>query len=131
MEEEIIWNPIRNFEDLYLISNNGMVRSLEKMIRGRIFGYYSHRDEKILTPGLNSYGYHFYVLSRDKQKKTRLEHQLVADAFIGICPEGYQVNHINGIKLDNRVENLEYVTPLENTLHSINVLGNRRDGEYH
>lgn len=50
-------------------------------------------------------------------------HRLVAELFIGPCPEGLQVNHKNGDKADNRVENLEYVTRSQNIQHSYRVLG--------
>lgn len=50
-------------------------------------------------------------------------HRLVAAAFIGPIPEGMQVNHINGVKSDNRLENLEIVTPAENIRHSFQKLG--------
>ena len=52
-------------------------------------------------------------------------HRLVAAAFIGPIPEGMQVNHINGVKHDNRVENLEIVTLADNIRHSFNVLGRK------
>ena len=67
----------------------------------------------------------------DGKQKTHSAHKTVADIFIGPCPESYQVNHKNGIKTDNRVENLEYVTPSENIRHAYrNNLMSRRDGEY-
>lgn len=50
-------------------------------------------------------------------------HRLVYEAFVGLIPEGMQINHKNGIKDDNRPENLEVVTASENKMHSINVLG--------
>jgi hypothetical protein len=56
-------------------------------------------------------------------------HRLVAIAFIGE-QEGMQVNHKNGIKSDNRIENLEWVTPSQNIRHSINELGKARYYEF-
>ena len=49
---------------------------------------------------------------------TKYVHSLVAEAFIGPRPDGLQVNHKNGIKADNRADNLEYLTPSENRLHA-------------
>jgi hypothetical protein len=55
-------------------------------------------------------------------RTTRKVHLLVAEAFLGPLPPGYQVNHQNGIKTDNRVENLGYLTPQANALHAVHVL---------
>lgn len=49
-------------------------------------------------------------------------HRLVYEAFVGPIPEGMQINHKNGVKDDNRVENLEIATPSENTRHAYHVL---------
>jgi hypothetical protein len=57
--------------------------------------------------------------------RLRTVHSLVAESFLGLRPEGYQVNHKNGRKDDNRLENLEYVTPRENDRHMRDILGYR------
>lgn len=104
------WKAIDN--GYYAVSNRGRVKRL-KPGGGATVG-------RILRPGLNRRGYLQYRLTFDgRVKKSFLEHRLVAITFIGQCPQGLQINHRNGIKTDNRVENLEWVTPRENCLHAI------------
>jgi HNH endonuclease len=73
---------------------------------------------KQLKPGLMSKGY----LSVAIAGKSQLVHRLVAMAFLGSST--LQVNHKNGVKTDNRIGNLEYVTAQQNIRHSVDVLGN-------
>jgi hypothetical protein len=75
----------------------------------------------ILRPGKTSNGYFTVVLcypGTGKKKRMTLIHRIVAEAFLGPCPHKWEVDHKNGIKTDNRVENLEYVTSSENTRRS-------------
>lgn len=105
-----IWKDILGFEGLYRASNFGRIKSLERInARG-------HRlKEKILTPGINQYGYYLIGLYKQSIRKMYQVHRLVYEAFNGQIPEGLQVNHINEIKTDNRLENLNLMTPKENT----------------
>lgn len=68
-------------------------------------------------------GYHCISLRRREVQVLLKVHRLVVIAFIGPIPQGMHVNHKNGVKDDNRVENLEIVTPHENVLHGYRVLG--------
>lgn len=98
-----IWTDIKGYEGLYQVSNLGRVKSLKC------------NREKILKPF--RYGEYIAVeLLKEKGKKgkSRAIHRLVAEAFIDNSENKREVDHINTIKSDNRVENLRWVTPKEN-----------------
>lgn len=85
---------------------------------------------KFLSPGVQGKGYgtvQLYDGSSPKSPKSFLVHRLVAEAFLGDRP-GMHVNHKNGNKLDNRLENLEWVTNQENIDHARKVLGKTGHG---
>ena len=92
-----IWRDIDGYEGLYQVSNFGRVKSFQ---RGK---------PRILKAFLNS-GYLSVVLYRDHKVKQCLVHRLVALAFIPNPEDKPLVNHINGVKTDNCVENLEWAT---------------------
>jgi hypothetical protein len=102
-----IWKPIKGYDGLYEVSNLGRVKSLN---------YKNTKKEKILIEGINR-GYCYVNLFKNKISKTKYLHRLVAIAFLNHTPCGMKlvVNHINFIKTDNRVENLEIITHRENT----------------
>jgi hypothetical protein len=93
---------------------------------GRIMSFVKTKRGRILKPYQGGYrkGYLVITLVRDGMKEKELVHTLVLEAFVCKCPNGYQGNHINGNKQDNRLGNLEWVTPKENMDHSHFVLGN-------
>ncbi|MBN2445645.1 MAG: NUMOD4 motif-containing HNH endonuclease [Phycisphaerae bacterium] len=111
MNEE--WRPIEGSDGLYSVSSLGRVRSepLRRWAPGRQRG-------RILACNPDSKGYPFFAMCIPQKPIRRPKvHRVVAATFIGPCPEGMQVNHKNGNKADNRVENLEYVTCMENIRH--------------
>ena len=110
MKEAIeIWKDIPNYEGLYQVSNLGRVKSLE-----RIDALGRRVEEKILKLWINRKGYYIVCLCKQSTKKWYMVHRLVYEAFNGQIPEGYEVNHINEIKSDNRLENLNLMTHKEN-----------------
>lgn len=113
MEE--IWKDIKNYEGLYQISNLGNVKSV-KRYRNAGTGNYLQK-EKIISQ-FDVRGYKQVRLCKDKKYKNFSVHRLVAKAFIPNTEEKEQVNHINGIKSDNRLDNLEWCTQSENQIHA-------------
>lgn len=104
------WKPIPNFEAYYSISNYGRIMRTGKVagaVVGRILA--QRRGHPYFIARLCKEGKFFYFTV----------HSLVALAFIGERPDGYQINHKDGDKFNNHVDNLEYCTASENAQHAI------------
>ena len=106
-----IWRRVRGYEGYYEVSNKGRVKSLER---------YNVPEDKILTPFKNNRGYLRVPLTRNGKTKNKAIHRLVAFAFLKIDSRFNEVNHIDGDKLNNRVENLEWCNRSHNLKHSFN-----------
>lgn len=109
-----IWKDIPDWEGYYQASNLGRVRSLDRIIvysNGKIRTHYG----KILRPRINKYGYQIVNLSKSERRETKTVGNCVYAAFYGRVPDGLQINHINENKTDNRLCNLNLMTPKENT----------------
>lgn len=114
------WKPVVGYESHYSVSSLGRVMRT-KQYRG------TRRDRlpvqnKVLKPGAMTTGYLFVALCVDGKPKLHSVHRLVAAAFLGTCPDGKEVNHKNGVRTDNCVENLEYMTRQENIIHGQRTL---------
>ena len=99
-----VWKKVNDCPD-YFISNLGNVKSIKK------------GKEKILKGGINNDGYIYFILCNNGKQKTKTAHQLIAESFLNhiTCGNKLVVNHINFIRTDNRLENLEVITNRENT----------------
>jgi len=112
-----VWKDVSGYEGLYQVSDQGRVRSLD---RPRSDGRHFLRG-KILKPLYNK-KYQFVALWKNAASRQHQVHILVLTAFGG-PRNGRQTNHKNGIRDDNRLENIEWVTQAENNLHAFRVLG--------
>jgi hypothetical protein len=123
MEE--IWKDITGYEGLYQVSNLGRIKSLKRIAERK-----NSRCIKvggiILKPSRSNIGYLFVVPRKNGVPHTLYIHKLVANAFIPNPESKPQVNHINGVKTDNKVDNLEWCTQSENIKHSFKTLGHKK-----
>lgn len=116
MALEEIWRDVSNYEGLYQISNFGKVRTLTRKIKC-CSGKYRIILSQIKKPRKDKDGYMMVDLSKNCSPRTFKIHRLVLEAFKG--KSNLQCNHKNGIKNDNRLCNLEYVTAKQNIVHAI------------
>lgn len=106
-----VWKPV--FNGVYRVSNMGRVervKSLRNLARHGVVGSAYNNGYIYLTPCI-----------RGRHLPATAIHRLVLRAFVGPCPKGKQVNHLNGDKRDNRLCNLEYVTRSQNALHAVAI----------
>ena len=113
-----IWKPVKNFEQQYEISNKGNLRSIDRYVKHYKGGERLYKGQPKKTR-LNYNGYIRCNLKNNGKRYDFAVHRLVAIAFLD-NPNNYKyVNHINGIKTDNNVENLEWCTMQQNIIHAV------------
>ena len=115
MEE--IWKDIPGYEGYYQVSNQGNFRSLPRIIAYKKYGTRLYPGKSLLKDRAYD-GYDRIVLSKEGKKTLFPAHRLVALTFIPNPENKPFINHINGCKHDNRVENLEWCTASENMRHA-------------
>lgn len=114
----MVWKSIAGFEGYYEISDSGMVRSVKRKVPNKNTEIIVH--EKILKPWIDSWGYPTVCLFKDGKAHCKKIHRLIAEAFIPPFV-GEQVNHIDGNKSNNSIENLEWCTGSENMSHAYRI----------
>ena len=128
-----IWKPIKGFELTYEVSNFGNVRSIDWM------QIHSHTGRKFLKKGkpisirvgTTWNGYSSVGITKNGKQVSKLLHRVIAESFISNPENKPCVNHKNGIKTDNRLSNLEWVTKSENSKHSFKIGLQSNKGESH
>ena len=98
------WKEIKGYEGLYQVSNLGRIKSLKL------------NKEKILTPHITGKNRLYINLRKEGKTKKLQVHVLVAEAFIGERPEGYDICHIDGDCLNNKLSNIRYDTRNQNSI---------------
>lgn len=115
-----VWKDIKGFEGIYQVSNLGRVRSIRVI----------YLKPQTIGGGYNSVRLYNIKATKPTKPKTKLLHRLIAENFIPNPNKKSCVNHKNGIKTDNRLENLEWVTNSENGLHAYRIGLNYTRDEY-
>jgi hypothetical protein len=123
-----IWKDIIGYEGLYQISNLGKVKSLERFY---FIGRHKIKTSKVVVKEkflvISTYkkiGYQYVVLSKGPKAVKVKIHRLIALHFIPNPNNFPQINHINAVRSDNRIENLEWCTQSHNMKHKF-LLGNQ------
>lgn len=114
-----VWKPVVGHENEYEVSDKGRVRSISRYVRIVRHGVETTRlvEPRFLKPGrMNRFGHCSVAIGKGN---SRTVHSLVAEAFLGPRPEGFDVAHLNGDGSDNRAENLAYVSRSENNQHMV------------
>lgn len=111
MSDNEIWKPVKDYEGLYEVSNLGRVKSLK------------FPKHKIMKHTINGIGYTTVRLTKNNYSVNVASHRIIATAFIDNPLNKPNINHINAIRTDNRIENLEWATSKENFEHAL-MLGN-------
>lgn len=121
--DDTMWKDVKGFEGLYQVSSYGKVKRLGHWSIYTRLGKDCRRwcTEKIMKTQVSSSGYETLVLVKSGKCYYPLVHRLVAMAFIPEIQGKTQVNHKDGNKLNNHVDNLEWVDASENQLHAWSI----------
>ena len=122
-----IWKDIKGYEGIYQCSIYGNIRSLDRYVYEHSGKSQFRRGiEKMKTRENPSNGYCQIALNKNGKRKMCYVHILIASTFLENPNEYEYVNHKDGNKLNNNIENLEWCTASDNNIHSYNVLNRQK-----
>ena len=128
------WRSIKGWEGFYEVSNQGRVRSLDRIVTHKASSYrgeQQHRKHgRVLTPTPDDFGYPMVQLYMHGERRAARVHTLVAEEFIGPCPDGHEVAHNDGNPTNGWATNLRYATRMDNLGDKVKH-GTRTGGEKH
>lgn len=118
------WNDVKDYENLYQVSDTGLIRSKSSKVKkisklGKVF--YCNKKSKILSPGITTSGYKYINLCKNNKVKHFDIHRLVAIAFLPNPNNLAEVNHKDGNKQNNCVNNLEWCSREYNLKHALEI----------
>ena len=125
MDKKEIWKDVSGYEGIYQVSNCGRVKRVGNY-RNQCAEWKSNR---ILKPAVKNNGYLFCQLCKNNETSHKMIHRLVAEAFIENPDNKPTVNHIDGDRKNNTVQNLEWATYSENNKHSLYELQKFKKGD--
>lgn len=118
-----IWKDIVGYEGHYQVSNTGQIKSLARKIwyesKGRVKAHFKLRAEKILAQRVGTTGYLQISLCLESERKLVSLHRVMAEAFVPNPENKPEVNHKDTNKLNNTIQNFEWMTHAENMAHSL------------
>jgi DNA-binding XRE family transcriptional regulator len=100
----MMWKLIKLCGQDYLVSDDGLLRNADTL--------------RVVKGHTNPNGYRVVTLKDGEKRRVFSMHSLVLEAFVGSRPDGFVANHINGVKVDNRAANLEWITNADNARHA-------------
>ena len=118
--ENLQWNNIEGFEGCYLVSNTGIVKTVPRIIKRKNGAFYPIK-EKVKKGNVGKFGYVTIALVKENKTVTTYLHRIIAQAFLQNPNKDKIINHKNGIKSDNRLENLEWCTSKYNNQHAVDI----------
>ena len=122
-----VWKDIEGTSGRYQVSNHGRIKSVARVIEQKRHdidsSFRRSWPEKILKQSTDSYGYKVVSINVPGKNRTNKVHRLVAQAFLSNDNKLDQINHIDGDKANNSLNNLEWCTAKQNSIHRSKVLG--------